>query len=258
MTEQELYNAVKNLCSRYNRRGLDFLRYNRKTLVSMDISNSCPREEQGNPCPYCYKALLYKLYGKTGFEQGKQFQRNFALDLRFMVDLEEFGSELRKLLDRAGLKDFSIRLFSLGDIKEEYLSFWRKVLSLLRQRFKVHAITKQYSIIKKLARNLDQIQLSIDSQGTTDHAEAYRMRRRNPGKYKVRAVILNPSDSHLADRADIITLYHGHIIKGIETFRTNHRTYLKLAQRWAEEHPEKVVCCTTGKCTSCGQCHPKQ
>jgi hypothetical protein len=184
MNEAELHHAVKNLCARYNRRGLGFLRYNRKTLVSLDISNSCPREEQGNPCPYCYKALLYKLYGKTGFEQGKKFQKDFRLDLRFMVDLEEFGSELRKLLDRAGLKDFSIRLFSLGDIKEEHLSFWRKVLSLLRQRFKIHAITKQYATIKKLARYVDQVQLSIDSQGTTDHKEAYRMRRRTRPHYQ--------------------------------------------------------------------------
>jgi hypothetical protein len=221
------------------------------------VSNSCPREEQGNPCSYCYKALLYKLYGKTGFEQGKAFQQDFTLDAGFIVNLESFSEELASLLKRAGHDTFSIRLFSLGDVKAEYLPFWRKVLTVLRRRFKIHAITKQYGLIKKLARYLDMVQLSIDSQGTTDHAEAFRMRRRNPGKYKVRAVILSPQDAHLATKADIITLYHGNTIKGVETFRTNHATYLQLAKQWAESHPDKVVCCTTGKCTSCGQCHPK-
>jgi hypothetical protein len=249
--EDNLHRKVKNLIARFNKKGLGFLRYNRKTLVSTDIGNECPKEKEGNPCAYCYKALLYKLYGKTGFEQGKVFQT-----CGLIVDkLHDFCRELRKILKVYGISRFSIRMFSLGDITDDSVPFWTEAITVMRSYFHIHAVTKQYRIIQKIAHLLDNIQLSIDSVGSTDITEAIRLRFENPEKYRIRCVMLSDDDAHLADIADIITLYHGNTIEGLKTYRTNHRTYLRMANEKAKVYENKTVCCQTGKCTSCGRCH---
>jgi hypothetical protein len=182
---------------------------------------------------------------------GKVFQ-DCAVDLDIV---HRFCRELKKILKVYGFNRFSIRVFALSDVERETVSFWRPILATMRQYFNLHAITKQYSTIERLSDLLDRIQLSIDSVGSTDIMEAIKLRFSDPGKYRIRCVMLSEDDAHLADVSDIITLYHGNTIDGLKTYRTNHASYLKLTQKTANVYQDRVVCCQTGKCTSCGLCH---
>ena len=42
---KNLYRKSNNLVIRYQKRGLGFIRKNDKTMISLDISNECPREK---------------------------------------------------------------------------------------------------------------------------------------------------------------------------------------------------------------------
>jgi hypothetical protein len=249
-----LYRKTSNLINRYQRKGLGFIRYNRKTLVSLDYSNECPKEKEGNPCPYCYKADLYKTYGKTGFECGNLYQKG-PVDLKL---LDKFCKEFKRLIKYYDRPDFSVRLFSFGDITEDKLIFWTEVLTVFcNNNIKVHAITKQFELIQVLERFLTTINLSTDNLGTTDIEHAKQLRERKPDKYIIRSVLLNEEDENTAlhHDVDIVTAYHGGRRDGLKLYRKNHKTYGELLHKLdAGLFKDKMCCAFNGKCVNCMRC----
>lgn len=253
--KKNLYRKAKNLITRYQRKGLGFIRYNQKTVISLDISNSCPKEEQGNPCKYCYKHDLYQQHGKSGFEQGKVYQKGSVCNEK----LKCFLTEWKKLMKQYGNEDFSVRLFSVGDYKPEHKEFWCNILQVFAQEgVKVHAITKQYEKIQDIAFYLSCVNLSVDNI----HAENNLSRAIEAKKtlelitrVKIRSVVLNNADLTLGHKTDIVTVYHGKKREGLDTYRTDHKGYIALANKLDKEEYHGKVCCTKdGKCINCKRC----
>jgi len=253
--QKNLYRKAKNLITRYQKKGCGFIRYNQKTLISLDISNSCPKEETGKPCKYCYKADLYRQYGNSGFECGKMYYKGGYKRETLITFLREW----KKLLKQYGKEDFSVRLFSMGDYKQEHKDFWRTVLSVFKQeKVKVHAITKQYFIISDLADLLNCINLSVDSIHNENSIESAILAKNTlelTTRVKIRSVVLNNSDLSLGHKTDIVTVYHGNKREGIDTYRTTHKSYIALVNKLDNELFHGKTCCTkNGKCIDCKRC----
>lgn len=255
--EKNLYRKAKNLINRYHKKGLGFIRANSKTLISLDYSNECPKEKTGKPCPYCYKADLYRIYGKTGFIRGRVYQEG-EVDEK---TLRYFCREFKRLLKQYDRENFSIRLFSLGDYVPERRGFWRKVLAIMtNEGLRLHAITKAYRDIHEISDLLHTVNLSIDSivpENSIETAEKYRKGIEETGcRVKIRSIVLNNADHKIGHKSDIVTVYHGSKRPGLTTYRTTNKTYTDLCNKLDEEVFHGKVCCTQNhKCTNCMRCH---
>jgi len=253
MNMQTKYNKVKTLVRKWHERGqLLYVRFNQKTLLSLDLGTICPKEVNGNPCRYCYKHQLHALY--------KQFKPNilYCAPIFNSGYMAIFLEEFRKIVE----DNFSFRAFAISDIMPQHIRFWRKVFTFIRSRgFRVHAITKQYKIIKRIEDCVDIIQLSVDKHGNHVHnATMASMTARNPSKYKIRCAALNEDELwYFLPKVDIVTLYHGpKKYLNVPTFKyTMGKYYNKFAKQvegeYAKEHCV-TVCCTTGHCLDCQKC----
>lgn len=250
MTKQDLYRTVKNLCTRTQNRGATFFRYNAKTLVSLDKDTVCPKAACGNACRYCYRHDLQKAKRLT---DRTYYEGDLRADV--IVALNYGLTGLREILEEYGMQphEFSIRTFSLSDYKHEDRPFWRKVWSIVRAHgFKVHVITKQLDHAEWIASRVDHVQLSVDA---LDHPHRIKARQIfiGSGNISIRCVELSEADAWLREISDIVTVYHGNRVKGLETYRTNAASHKKLCAR-IQKQTTAAVCCVTGTCIDCRKC----
>lgn len=247
-----LNRKVRNLVDKWHRKGrLGYIRYNAKTLLCIDLSNRCPKEECGSPCLYCYKADLYRRF--------KRFSKELTYgDGVFRLkELLIFLKELRSILS-PHMDYFSFRAFSFSDVRRRDIPFLRSVFSCIRRFsfFRLHVITKQHGLIKKLEDYVDNIQLSVDFHGV--HL-SNALKAAKTEKYKVRAVVLNEAELERAlntPEIDIVTLFHGTKKrmreKGVKVFGPSMGAgYGKMV---AGIKSDKIICCQTGHCLSCRRC----
>lgn len=250
MAKQQKYAPeVQRLVARFQRKGLTFVRYNAKTLVSLDVDNCCPKAEAGNMCAYCYRRDLQRR-GRLK----EQTYHNGTFSYSDRENLTAFCLEVRRIAPKLR----SIRTFSFSDYRPEHGTFWRAVWATIRKAgLRVHVITKQFAHVAYIAPNVDCVNVSIDSLEAGNWVPA-ELARRAHDNVIVRCVVLNENDHGIVKNADLITVYHGMRIDDVETYRTTATTHKKLCAKVQKEE-KTATCCITGVCMTCGKCwYPKR
>jgi hypothetical protein len=240
----ETKRKINRLIARAHRHGLRWIRPNAKTIVSLDVDNICPKAAAGDMCAYCYRKDM---------ERAKRLRLQCyapaELDSEKVGTLRQFCRDLRMLVPC----DFSIRTFSLSDCREEHLPFWQSVWGVIRaEGLRVHVITKQFHLVPRMVRHVDNVQLSIDSLEPRRHGAAIRLRDRYDNVF-LRCVTLNAEDRDIRNGVDIVTVYHGWRVPGLETFRTTALTHRRLCRK-VERETGIATCCATGQCDTCQKC----
>lgn len=255
-TIDSLYYEFKKLAGRMETRGCPFIRVNSKTGLSMDRDSNCPKREAGNRCPYCYVRDLETLKYCNGSDY---LPRAAQVTDEMRQGLHDFANELRRILRNHGTRidHFSLRTFSLSDFRPEHRAFWREIWDYLRLLgVRCHVVTKQLDYVPFMAQHVENVQVSVDTLDKAHRRRAYKLAKQYPNVY-LRAVELNNNDRWIRQYVDILTIFHGRPIDGIETYRTSGRSHKALCQRIQKETTARV-CCGTGKCISCRKCWIKQ
>ncbi len=220
---------------------LKAVRKNYKTGLSFDPTTMCLKMRRGTPCEYCYVA-----YHR---DKGDMFSTQ-------VVDLINYDGEVlrQRVATVADMnKVGGIRMFSSGDFLRTHRKHVIAFLNDCQTRgMQAKAITKNIHFVYEMHDHLalSCVNLSIDSLGPTAGSPVpYNLAvnvKKDYHKVRIRCVALSPDEltTYGDDKnVDVITLNHGK--NGFYNFSDEE---IAEAQR---RYPGRV-CCTTGKCDTCG------
>lgn len=183
----------------HNRRGAGCLRFNSKTLVSVETRSYCPKAGTDKECPYCY-ARVSRNYRRQGFEK---YPHDPAASRCLFEGFRQCPREL--------LPDF-IRFFGWSDFWKEDERIIREILDLCREYgWPTLAVTRQIgNFASDLIRQFTAIHVTADARmSALEMRGLYRLRNAEPNVL-IRAVVLNDDDlQRFRGHCDVLTFYHG-------------------------------------------------
>jgi len=259
---QEYHLELRKLVSKTN---LNFVHYNAKVGVSLDIDSFCPRQLAGKECAYCYvramKERSFMTLKETQYYDPQDWGVLHSQKFRhFLMLFHTLGL-------RFGVKRQFIRLFSKSDYKREHKGFWTQVLNLCKkEHVKTVVITKQQKAVTDLSDYATTVQFSIDrvsNDKTVLKAQATHARNSRPNVV-VRAVACSEQEIlALGSTVDILTLYHNDAQGELrQALKQSFPETVESA--WKPENYQgrvrAYICCASkgdgkhAKCVYCGNC----